>query len=130
MREISDSIATDISLYTDISLSIHWHFGAADPRLAAVSPPELATMTADLRSPEGQQLVRDLVTGSGSGGGILVTNAGGRSWMSHDTLAALRTHLAAHLAPYKQPSQIICMAAFPMTHSGKILKRELVAQGT
>jgi acyl-CoA synthetase (AMP-forming)/AMP-acid ligase II len=45
-------------------------------------------------------------------------------------LAALRTHLAAHLAPYKQPSQIICMAAFPMTHSGKILKRELVAQGT
>jgi long-chain acyl-CoA synthetase len=45
-------------------------------------------------------------------------------------LAALRTHLAAHLAPYKQPSQIICMEAFPMTHSGKILKRELVAQGT
>lgn len=48
------------------------------------------SVTADLRSPGGQQLVQELVAGSGSGGGILVTNAGGRQWMSHDTLAALR----------------------------------------
>lgn len=48
------------------------------------------SVTADLRSPEGQKLVQDLVTESGPGGGILVTNAGGRQWMSHDTLAALR----------------------------------------
>ncbi|MEP9394983.1 CoA transferase [Gordonia sp. VNK1] len=48
------------------------------------------SVTADLRSPDGQALVQRLVTESGSGGGILVTNAGGRDWMSHDTLAALR----------------------------------------
>ncbi|MBD0023176.1 2-methylfumaryl-CoA isomerase [Gordonia pseudamarae] len=48
------------------------------------------SVTVDLRSPEGQTSVQDLVTGSGPGGGILVTNAGGRQWMSHDTLAALR----------------------------------------
>jgi len=48
------------------------------------------SVTADLRSPEGQKLVQDLVTESGPGGGILVTSAGGRQWMSHDTLAALR----------------------------------------
>ncbi len=48
------------------------------------------SVTADLRSPEGQKLVQDLVTESGPGGGILVTNAGGRQWMSHDSLAALR----------------------------------------
>lgn len=43
-------------------------------------------------------------------------------------LVALRVHLAGHLAPYKQPSRILCIPAFPMTHSGKILKRELVGQ--
>ncbi|MFT4124957.1 MAG: CoA transferase [Gordonia sp. (in: high G+C Gram-positive bacteria)] len=48
------------------------------------------SVTADLRSPEGQRTVQRLVTESGPGGGILVTNAGGRDWMSHDTLAALR----------------------------------------
>ncbi|MGW0036877.1 CoA transferase [Gordonia sp. NPDC003376] len=48
------------------------------------------SVTADLRSPEGQSLVQRLVTESGPGGGILVTNSGGREWMSHETLAALR----------------------------------------
>lgn len=45
------------------------------------------SMTADLRSPDGQRLVQRLITESGPGGGILVTNAGGRDWLSHDTLA-------------------------------------------
>nr|WP_197501454.1 CoA transferase [Gordonia sp. 852002-51296_SCH5728562-b] len=49
------------------------------------------SITADLRSPDGQELIRRLVVESGSGGGILVTNAAGRDWMSHETLAALRS---------------------------------------
>lgn len=48
------------------------------------------SVTADLRSPEGQRMVQRLVTESGPGGGILVTNSGGREWMSHNTLAGLR----------------------------------------
>jgi acyl-CoA synthetase (AMP-forming)/AMP-acid ligase II len=43
-------------------------------------------------------------------------------------LDALRAHLHAQLAPYKQPSVLQCVAEMPMTHSGKVLKRELVAQ--
>lgn len=43
-------------------------------------------------------------------------------------LGALRAHLHAQLAPYKQPSVLQCVAEMPMTHSGKVLKRELVAQ--
>lgn len=49
------------------------------------------SVTADLRSPEGQQFVQRLITESGIGGGILVTNAGAREWMSHATLAGLRS---------------------------------------
>ncbi|HEY5854025.1 MAG TPA: CoA transferase [Aldersonia sp.] len=48
------------------------------------------SVTADLRSTEGQRFVQELVTESGPGGGILVTNAGGREWLAHETLAALR----------------------------------------
>ncbi|MBF6355727.1 CoA transferase [Nocardia higoensis] len=48
------------------------------------------SVTCDLRSPEGRELVRRLITAPGEGGGILVTNAGGRGWMSHETLSALR----------------------------------------
>ncbi|MGW0177548.1 CoA transferase [Rhodococcus sp. NPDC003322] len=48
------------------------------------------SLALDLRSPEGQDIVRRLVTAPGTGGGILVTNAGGRRWMSHETLSALR----------------------------------------
>jgi acyl-CoA synthetase (AMP-forming)/AMP-acid ligase II len=42
-------------------------------------------------------------------------------------LAALDVHLREHLAPYKRPARIKVVEAFPMTHSGKVLKRELLA---
>jgi acyl-CoA synthetase (AMP-forming)/AMP-acid ligase II len=42
-------------------------------------------------------------------------------------LAALDAHLREHLAPYKRPARIKVVAGFPMTHSGKVLKRELLA---
>ncbi len=48
------------------------------------------SVTADLRSDDGQRMVRRMVTDSGPGGGILLTNQAGRSWMSHETLSALR----------------------------------------
>ena len=41
---------------------------------------------------------------------------------------ALRAHLKENLAPYKQPVVIHCVMAFPMTGTGKILKRELLAR--
>ena len=44
--------------------------------------------TIDLRSPEGQQLVQRLVV---EGDGIVVTNAAGLSWLSHESLAAKRS---------------------------------------
>lgn len=49
------------------------------------------SVTVDFRDPQGQRMIQDLVTDSGPGGGILVTNAGGRSWMSHETLSARRS---------------------------------------
>lgn len=49
------------------------------------------SVTCDLRSPEGRELVQRLVTAPGPGGGILVTNAGGRGWPSHESLRALRS---------------------------------------
>jgi acyl-CoA synthetase (AMP-forming)/AMP-acid ligase II len=39
---------------------------------------------------------------------------------------ALREHLRERLAPYKQPAVIRAIAEFPMTASGKILKRRLL----
>lgn len=42
-------------------------------------------------------------------------------------LAALKVFLAGHLAPYKQPARVIALQALPMTHSGKVLKRALLA---
>jgi 2-methylfumaryl-CoA isomerase len=44
--------------------------------------------TIDLRSAEGQQLVQRLIV---EGDGIVVTNAAGLSWLSHDRLAAERS---------------------------------------
>jgi malonyl-CoA/methylmalonyl-CoA synthetase len=41
-------------------------------------------------------------------------------------LAALDAHLREHLAPYKRPARIKVVEALPMTHSGKVLKRELL----
>ncbi|MCQ4122740.1 CoA transferase [Rhodococcus tibetensis] len=49
------------------------------------------SVAVDMRSPEGQQLVQQLVAAPGAGGGILVTNAGGRDWLSYDALSALRS---------------------------------------
>lgn len=48
------------------------------------------SVTADLRSDDGQRIVQRMITDSGPGGGILLTNQAGRSWMSHETLSALR----------------------------------------
>lgn len=48
------------------------------------------SLALDLRAAAGQEIVRRLVTAPGPGGGILVTNAGGRHWMNHDTLSADR----------------------------------------
>ncbi len=42
--------------------------------------------------------------------------------------AALDAHLRETLAPYKRPSEVHVMRQFPMTHSGKVIKRELLAQ--
>ena len=39
----------------------------------------------------------------------------------------LRAHISDNLAPYKRPARVMCVAAFPMTLSGKILKRQLLA---
>jgi len=44
--------------------------------------------TIDLRSPEGQELVQRLIV---EGDGIVVTNAAGLSWLSHDLLAPKRS---------------------------------------
>ena len=44
--------------------------------------------TIDLRSSEGQELVQRLIV---EGDGIVVTNAAGLSWLSHDLLAAKRS---------------------------------------
>jgi 2-methylfumaryl-CoA isomerase len=46
------------------------------------------SMTVDLRSPEGQQLVTDLLRGSGEDGRILLTNAVGRRFLGYEGLAA------------------------------------------
>ncbi len=44
--------------------------------------------TIDLRSPDGQELVQRLIV---EGDGIVVTNAAGLTWLSHDVLAAKRS---------------------------------------
>lgn len=52
-----------------------------------------ASVTLDLRSDKGRQAFQDLVTAPGEGAGILVTNSGGRAWMSHEVLASSRPDL-------------------------------------
>jgi 2-methylfumaryl-CoA isomerase len=47
----------------------------------------------DFRSAEGQQLVTRLVAASGPDGGIVLTNAVGRGWLSYDSLVAHRPDL-------------------------------------
>jgi len=50
------------------------------------------SVALDLRSPEGQRAVVDLVAGSGADGGIVLTNAG-YPWLSYDALRAARADL-------------------------------------
>ena len=45
------------------------------------------SITIDLRSPEGQELVQRLIA---EGDGVVVTNTAGLSWLSHEQLAARR----------------------------------------
>jgi 2-methylfumaryl-CoA isomerase len=51
------------------------------------------SVTLNFRDPEGRQLLRDLLTASGSGGGIVLTNAVGQDWLSYASLSQLRTDL-------------------------------------
>ncbi|MBT9507051.1 class I adenylate-forming enzyme family protein [Rhodoferax sp.] len=39
----------------------------------------------------------------------------------------LQAHIAENLAPYKRPARVICVESFPMTLSGKVLKRQLLS---
>ena len=47
------------------------------------------SVAADMRSPEGQDLVQRLI----ADGGVLITNVAGRQWHSYDTLTRLRPDL-------------------------------------
>ena len=80
-----------------------------------------ASVTLDLRSEEGQAALRELVCAPGEGGGILVTNSGGRPWMSHDTLAAIRPDgTTGWRAKYSEPSSPCSSAP---TNSSRIDRR-------
>ena len=51
------------------------------------------SVTVDFRSPQGRQIVSDLVTASGPGGGIVLTNAVGLPWLAYSALAGRRPDL-------------------------------------
>jgi 2-methylfumaryl-CoA isomerase len=51
------------------------------------------SITVDLRSPEGKELVTRLVAESGPEGGIVLTNSVGRTWLEYDALARHRPDL-------------------------------------
>jgi len=51
------------------------------------------SITLDLRSTRGQQLVTDVIVRSGEDGGILVTNLGAKGWMSYERLVEARRDL-------------------------------------
>ncbi|UXA11524.1 CoA transferase [Mycobacterium sp. SMC-8] len=51
------------------------------------------SVAADLRNPEGQNLVQRLIAESGPHGGILITNVVGRQWHSYDALVTSRPDL-------------------------------------
>lgn len=48
------------------------------------------SLAVDLRVPDGQRLVTRLVTDSGPGGGIMLTNSVGRAWLGYEALRRLR----------------------------------------
>jgi 2-methylfumaryl-CoA isomerase len=52
-----------------------------------------ASVELDLSSPEGQELLRELVCAPGAGNGIVVSNIFGRSWLSDEQLRASRPDL-------------------------------------
>lgn len=52
-----------------------------------------ASVELDLSSPQGQELLRELVCAPGAGNGILVSNVFGRSWLSDEQLRAARPDL-------------------------------------
>lgn len=47
----------------------------------------------NFRVPEGRRLVGELLTASGSGGGIVLTNAAGQDWLSYSELVQFRADL-------------------------------------
>jgi 2-methylfumaryl-CoA isomerase len=51
------------------------------------------SVTVNFRTPAGQELVTRLITESGPSGGILLTNAVGRSWLEYERLSATRPDL-------------------------------------
>jgi len=51
------------------------------------------SVSVDLRSAQGQELVTRLIADSGPDGGIVLTNAVGRGWLSYDALVARRPDL-------------------------------------
>lgn len=51
------------------------------------------SVTLDLRSPEGRELLLALATVPGPDGGVLIDNVVGRSWMTHEHLAMRRRDL-------------------------------------
>jgi 2-methylfumaryl-CoA isomerase len=51
------------------------------------------SIAIDLRSADGQELVTRLVSDSGPGGGIVLTNAAGRPWLGYETLLRRRPDL-------------------------------------
>ena len=51
------------------------------------------SVTVSFRAPEGRQIVADLVRASGTGGGIVLTNAVGQPWLGYPELARVRPDL-------------------------------------
>jgi 2-methylfumaryl-CoA isomerase len=51
------------------------------------------SVTLNFRTPEGRQLLGELLTASGSDGGIVLTNATGQRWLSYSALAQFRSDL-------------------------------------
>ncbi len=51
------------------------------------------SVQVDIRGEEGRDLVRSLISSSGPGGGIVVTNAVGQAWLEYDQLVGVRPDL-------------------------------------
>jgi 2-methylfumaryl-CoA isomerase len=51
------------------------------------------SVTLDLAAPDGQSALQQLICGGGPGGGILLSNLAGKTWLSDDVLRAARPDL-------------------------------------